>query len=707
MKTPPFLLLAALLFWGWMSGFLVVGAVLGLLLEAARFTRFRWDLDDADFSRIWSFCVLLSGLLVVYVFTTNSEGGGPLAMLHAPATQNAANSALFAATRFLSWMPMTLFAFIAAQAFNLRPSAPLTGISLVLRWRRRRGDQEFAGRYFDASYPYFMLCLFSASVHPNNGTLEYFWGLGALAAWAMWAVRPRRFGAGAWLAALALVLGLGLGAIWGITRTQRALQEFNMQWMSWVFRSRADPLQSTTSMGRIGKLKLSARIVIWLEPHRLGDVPTYLREASYRSYYATRTTWLAGDAPNSFELLNSAPNGTTWPLVPDKRGVSSVKITCFINGWSRDLEAPEGLLPLPTGCSEIENMPANVSLRKNPNGAVLAAGRGLLIFDALYGPGKTLDSPPDVNSTNQADLSVPTNEVPALKSVIAELHLPPDASDYQKVRAVEKFFLTKFTYSVWQGRDKQATPGATPLTRFLTASRSGHCEYFATATVLLLRELGIPARYAVGYYVHEPRGGGYVVRERDAHAWCLAWNRITEDWENIDTTPSSWVGIESARTESGEWFADLRSWLGLQWGKFRWRQSHLQQYLFWSLIPVLLVLLYHIIFRRLGKRRGGKGRPSKAAPVIWPGLDSEFYQLEKKLAERGAPRPTGEPLAEWLERALAEPALAEWRAPLRRLLHLHYRHRFDPHGLTAAEREAMRQNIRVALAQIAAAPPPK
>ncbi|MBT8330725.1 MAG: transglutaminase-like domain-containing protein, partial [Deltaproteobacteria bacterium] len=39
------------------------------------------------------------------------------------------------------------------------------------------------------------------------------------------------------------------------------------------------------------------------------------------------------------------------------------------------------------------------------------------------------------------------------------------------------------------------------IENFLTRSRSGHCEYFATATVLLLRQAGIPARYARGYSV--------------------------------------------------------------------------------------------------------------------------------------------------------------------------------------------------------------
>ena len=61
-----------------------------------------------------------------------------------------------------------------------------------------------------------------------------------------------------------------------------------------------------------------------------------------------------------------------------------------------------------------------------------------------------------------------------------------------KLLAVEKFFAGKFTYSTWQGTDKLPPTNTTPLTRFLLTSRSGHCEYFATATVLLLRELEFP-----------------------------------------------------------------------------------------------------------------------------------------------------------------------------------------------------------------------
>jgi hypothetical protein len=214
---------------------------------------------------------------------------------------------------------------------------------------------------------------------------------------------------------------------------------------------------------------------------------------------------------------------------------------------------------------------------------------------------------------------------------------------------------------------------------------------------LLLRRLEIPARYAVGYYVHEPRGSGYVVRERDGHAWCLVWNSATKAWEDFDTTPPSWVAIESKRTEFGEWLSDLRSWLGFQFAKFRWRQANLQQYILWALVPVMLVLLYHIIFRRRGRRNADNDRTGALVPVIWPGLDSEFYQLEKLLAARGVPRQPSEVFSDWLERSVTAPAINGLREPLRELLRLHYRHRFDPQGLSATEREALRRETKVCL----------
>ncbi|MCP4694934.1 MAG: hypothetical protein GY859_43300, partial [Desulfobacterales bacterium] len=52
MKTPPFLISATLLFWGWCIDLLIISAILALIAESPRFIKTRWNLSLSDFSRI-------------------------------------------------------------------------------------------------------------------------------------------------------------------------------------------------------------------------------------------------------------------------------------------------------------------------------------------------------------------------------------------------------------------------------------------------------------------------------------------------------------------------------------------------------------------------------------------------------------------------------------------------------------------------------
>jgi hypothetical protein len=231
------------------------------------------------------------------------------------------------------------------------------------------------------------------------------------------------------------------------------------------------------------------------------------------------------------------------------------------------------------------------------------------------------------------------------------------------------------------------------------STHAGHCEYFATATVLLLRQLGIPARYAVGYAVHEASGKQYVVRQRDAHAWCLVWNEREKTWQDFDTTPATWVKAETARASAMQTFSDFWSWVGFEFSRFRWGQTHLREYILWALAPIMGLLLYQIVFRSR-RRQSAQSQGASGAAAAWPGLDSEFYQIERRILQRGAARRASEPLTAWLLRVLDDPALADVQSQLRELLRLHYRYRFDPHGLSPSDREALRREAQGCLARI-------
>jgi len=707
MKPPPLLLGATLLFWGWQAELLVVGAVLAALLEGARFIPIRWEFSDQDFKRIWIFCSVLMLAATAYAFTANEGPASFSALFQNPSSTNQGNagaSTARTAGAMLRWLPMVFSLFVVTQAYSTRETIPLSAISLILQRRRRqakqRGETVTLERNIHIGYPYFATCLLGASLHSAEDT-QFFWGLCGLLTWALWAQRSRRFAWWLWAGTLAVAVALGYFGQQGMSQAQNYLANLYPQLIAFLrfTRSGSDPIQTRTAFGRVGDLKLSPRIVIRLEPLAGSGPPRYLREASYRVFRGP--VWHAGRAHERFDEVPEAPplNSNIWLLVPDKTNTAAVRIASYLEEQKQTFHA--GLLPLPGGSGRLENLQAFLPPEKNGAGTVMATGPGLVIFDAFYGPGATMDSPADTN----ADLTVPGDEAPALDQVIAELRLKGQLPR-EVLPAVSAFFAREFTYRTWQRTSRPRSAKSTSLSRFLLETRAGHCEYFATATTLLLRQLNIPARYAVGYAVHEPAGRKYVVRLSDAHAWCLVWDDQTQQWQDFDTTPGSWVEKEAQSATLRRWLSDAWSRLRFEWSKIWWGQTPLRQYLLWSLVPVLAVLFYQIFFRS-GRRRQRAQKRVAAAALVWPGLDSEFYQLERKLAERGVVREPGEPFATWLERALAVRSLAGLREPLRRLLWLHYRYRFDPRGLDAGERTALARGAGACLESLAAAKPPK
>jgi len=663
---------------------------MAVVLEAVRLIKARWDFTDEDFRRVWTFCALLLLATSLYAFTSS---GGPAdfrGFFQNPsfATQRAAgNSSARTISALIRWLPMIFFLFVAAQAYSSRQGIAPETISVILRLRwqraRRLGRPVPAAPSVDVTYPYFVLCLISASFYSSEDA-GFYWGLCGLIAWALWPYRSRRYGVVLWATTLSAAVLLGYGGQRVVGRMYRLFESYNVRWFLRTGGRGTDPAQSKTALGSIGRLNASGKIVIRLEPKAGSRAPSLLREASYHTWRGH--TWLSEVRRDRFENVFAVSN-TSWFLVPGKTNAAAVNIACYLPGGL-------ALLPLPAGSGKLENLSAHL-VQKSELGAVLAEGPGLVIFDALYDPAPPMmDSP----ANTRQDLHVPAKEAAALDQVIAEMKLQ-QGDRKQALKTLSAFFGDKFGYSSWQGLGRLGRTNETPLSRFLLHTRSGHCEYFATATVLLLRRIGIPARYAVGYAVHEASGKGYVVRQRDAHAWCLVWNPVSQTWQDFDTTPATWVATEASRASPTQFLSDLWSRMMFEFSKFRWGQTRLRQYLLWGLVPVLGLLLYRIILQ-VRRQRRALPQEEDGPGSFWPGLDSEFYQVERKLAARFVGRVSSEPLSAWLLRASQEPALAQVRDPLLHLLQLHYRYRFDPQGLTRDERNALRRQASDCLARL-------
>jgi transglutaminase-like putative cysteine protease len=112
-------------------------------------------------------------------------------------------------------------------------------------------------------------------------------------------------------------------------------------------------------------------------------------------------------------------------------------------------------------------------------------------------------------------LGVPSGIQARLQALALEIGAGQDNA-YDKAVAVTSYLRANLQYSV----SVPAPPdGQDPVTWVLFDYKKGYCNYYASAEVLLLRSMGIPARLAVGFAQGESQGGIYSVRTRDAHAW--------------------------------------------------------------------------------------------------------------------------------------------------------------------------------------------
>ncbi len=135
--------------------------------------------------------------------------------------------------------------------------------------------------------------------------------------------------------------------------------------------------------------------------------------------------------------------------------------------------------------------------------------------------------------------------------------------DSERVRAVERHLQTHGRYT-----DSPPAFGATgsPVEQFLLDRTEGHCEYFASAMVVLLRSAGIPARLVNGFAGgHRNSLGGFVeVSQSDAHAW-VEVHYAKAGWVAYDPTPADlrMAGADALRGLGS--LGDLASALELWW----------------------------------------------------------------------------------------------------------------------------------------------
>jgi transglutaminase-like putative cysteine protease len=663
-RPPPALLIAAaLLFWGAMTGRLWMGAAAAVLAGAARVICWRWDFDEADVSRAWrvSITALLGAAVLIWL-------------------DGARHRAL---PLLLSWMPLLMMPVQFVQSYGLRGPLPLDAFSLVAgreRERRQRFGRTGETRWLDVGNLMIPCCLVAASVGPRADSVAFLAGVVLLAGWHLASQDAAR---SRWLVPMMILIGI---AGWQGDGVVRDVGEWLGRQTGETTRG-FDPNLNPTLIGVTGKLAPNPELLWRIRPEPGSAIPRLLRTGTFNTFSGRQwqnqrhavsdfkdldTRVIDGDPYWIVESRHDWEQRASGAVGEPQRIPSPATMPAF---RLRGTVAAETPLPLPGDVAAVGGFELD-GIERNSFGTVRVFPKDPVIDGLVVWKGDTNPESPPIPGE---DLRMPLAERKTARAILKEIGL--DARDplHRQLDVMRRWFLGSFKYSqdLAIRHRPHGAAGGTAITRFLTRDRAGHCEYFATAATLLLRELGVPARYATGFAVaeHDPRRGGFVIRRSHGHAWCRVWNAADGRWLDFDPTPPDWLAGATPKTTFAQRFNDSLKRMREDFFLWRHRPEHR--------VPVVVAItLLGLAFtgwiaRRLWQsRRRMPDEPGRHAPQQ-PVVRTPLHDLERLATPHLGIRPAGLPYARWLG---GLSAVLPGTAVVDDACALHQRIRFDPAG---------------------------
>lgn len=210
-------------------------------------------------------------------------------------------------------------------------------------------------------------------------------------------------------------------------------------------------------------------------------------------------------------------------------------------------------------------------------------------------------------------------------------------TSYDKAAAIERYLSQNFRYSL----DIPVTRHGHPLDDFLFIRKTGYCEHYATAMVIMLRTVGIPARLVTGFLATEwnEYGNYYLVRQQDAHAW-VEIHLPRSGWIYMDPTPAV---SEGAVASGWQTFGRVIDHVRLRWNRFFVQYNAADQ---------------------MAVVREVKAGSASAGNKVWDSVRNLFYPLAARIenAVRQAAEGNVRLLTELVGLALMMTAVIAWLA---------------------------------------------
>ena len=313
---------------------------------------------------------------------------------------------------------------------------------------------------------------------------------------------------------------IGLPTIWSLPIVAQGLIDFGVRYGS----STGGGFGAISNLNGITTIQQSSALALRL----FGKSPRMLRGQVYRMYKNGK--WYASGSKPRFligyiedkELREERNKGSETIQIISGKG-SGIWLPIF---------------------SELADVPA-IKIERNSLGAVYSIEGG--VTEYTYFPLSTIlkTRKPITKRQVTGGTAHPLEFLASLSGKdgsklreIAQKWTKESNSDYDKIQELMKRLGKEYPYSL-----SPNTPddGTDPILHFLTESKQGHCELFASALVLLARSLKIPAKYVTGFSVSESSAVGnyFTGRFSDAHAWAEIYIE-GKGWQTFDPTPSSW-----------------------------------------------------------------------------------------------------------------------------------------------------------------------
>jgi transglutaminase-like putative cysteine protease len=155
--------------------------------------------------------------------------------------------------------------------------------------------------------------------------------------------------------------------------------------------------------------------------------------------------------------------------------------------------------------------------------------------------------------------------------VLGPTHFTPESKRIRRVgQRIAKYHDPREAVTAaanWVHSELEYVPGTTGVhSSGLDAHREGKgvCQDFAHLTLILLRGMGIPARYVSGYLHPKPKAGIGDTIDGQSHAWVQAW---TGGWWNYDPTNDADINEQYISVGVGRDYSDVSPLKGIYSGE--------------------------------------------------------------------------------------------------------------------------------------------